>query len=1132
MNRENEMEQPKPSCFKGYDKFLLYAQEQLNNNRANTRYSIFYVDFNGFQMVNDIYGFIEGDRLLAAFADFLCELSGIVLCAHILADNYLCLFEDPRTRDVAQQLSEMERAMDCFLENQRIYHPNCKITANGGFCVIMDGENNLTEAVDNANSARKHAKQTGRVCITWFDANMRSDMRHRKEITAAIQAALRNEEFMFYLQPKVSLQTGKLVGAEVLARWRCADGTIISPDEFIPIMEKDHSIVELDFLIYRKAFEMIERRIQMDLPVVPLSLNVSRAHLDMPNLAERIFALASAYGVPPNLLEFEMTETMYVNNYTEMRNTVQKMHEYGYKVSIDDFGTGYSSLNMLQELSFDVLKLDKKFAVDNERFDRRSRIITAQIIEMANKLHISVLCEGVETLAQAEYLFQIGCDTAQGFYFDCPLTCDEFNRRQAETFYTLPWASSDAEYQEITTMPDQEIRAVTSSIFDVIQGAVIGIDLETYHVLFANNQLFELTGYARAELDIENNRQWYLHFMSKDTAKALQQIVRSCASCTTQQELEFPILPKNQQQRWLRMRSGLAYSPIHGRYLLCTFFDTTSEMEAARTDYNLQMLMDSLQSGIIRVAMEANGQALFIEIASESFYRLCGYDTHVHSANEMFMALFNDEELEILRNKLWMIAVGSATQLEYPIVHPNGMQHWHRLIGSRATQGEDNKWRLDCIISDITEEKTCQQQITIQKKQLNTFYKEVYSNAQCGIMQYTREHSHCIFINAYAAKVLGIENTSHFCQQSATAILHYVHKSDWRKLLQMIRIPEQQSSYEFRIKRADGEIGWLTGSSKLIVGEDGKEIMLYTFVDSTESNQIKQKFMRFNKRIAALLKAVIFEYDYIKDTLYFYQIENANIILPTHIKQYHQRTRNPENAPFQDGQQMFLDIPDDVSIMRDVILKRNVSSGGETWLQCSAYFERDAAGRKTSAIGFYRDVTAEQRVLQRETRRARLDQLTGVCERDTFESLCAEHLRRTSRATECAFFLLNLNDFTILNAEKGIRFGDSVLERIGALLLRDFHRGDIVGRINENCYAALLSGEVSLDITRARAEKICSAVAQLFRNLPFASGSCSIGIAYGHLACYDFNEVYQTAVDALYEVHGPNVYSIKMMHNS
>ncbi|MEI3015337.1 MAG: EAL domain-containing protein [Ruthenibacterium lactatiformans] len=306
---------------------------------------------------------------------------------------------------------------------QQPFHPRSKPQIVSGISALEGGGEGLSAAIDGANIAHKEAKKKYRTACAVFDEALKDEMARAIRLQADLQAALEREQFTFYLQPKVNLRTGRVAGAEALARWKKPDGTVAGPAEFVPLLERTGNVEQLDFMIYEQVCRYLCGRQAGDSIVVPVSVNVSRAHLKDTDFVQKVKQLLIRYGVHPSLMEFELTETMLAESMEEAAAVIRGLRALGCKVSIDDFGTGYSALNLLKELEFDILKLDGSFVSGAAAEGYKSDVILRNIIRMADELYMTVLCEGLETAGQVERLKYVRLYAGTGLLFCTANAC-------------------------------------------------------------------------------------------------------------------------------------------------------------------------------------------------------------------------------------------------------------------------------------------------------------------------------------------------------------------------------------------------------------------------------------------------------------------------------------------------------------------------------------------------------------------------------------------------------------------------------------------------------------------------------------------------------------------------------------
>jgi len=262
---------------------------------------------------------------------------------------------------------------------------------------------------------------------------LRKKSYQQKQIVSGFMEALNRGEFCVYYQPQVHTQSLSVVGAEALARWK-QGGKIISPAEFIPIIEQTGLVCALDFYVLEQVCKDIRKWMLMGITPIKVSVNFSRKHLSNPNLAKDIMNILEKYEMESKYIEIELTETVDEAEAGLLIRFMEDMKQHRVSMAIDDFGTGYSSLNRLRSFPVDVLKVDKSF-IDN--LEERDRIVLSNIIHMANQLQMEVVAEGVETMEQMEYLKENRCHIVQGFLFDKPMPKEQFESRLRIGSYSL-----------------------------------------------------------------------------------------------------------------------------------------------------------------------------------------------------------------------------------------------------------------------------------------------------------------------------------------------------------------------------------------------------------------------------------------------------------------------------------------------------------------------------------------------------------------------------------------------------------------------------------------------------------------------------------------------------------------------
>ncbi len=402
-----------------------------------SRLAVVYADISNFKYINEAYGYNVGDSILVDMAEFISKnVQGVLCSGRFYSDNILCIKEftkDTEVKRVVEVIDDIGHLLAQFL--RRKYSIN-GISVNAGIYIIPDNKADILQSISNANMARKIAKSTKTSRCVVFNPEMFERRKRQIKYIQELDDAIKNEEFCVYLQPKVSGSENRLVGAEALVRWKKPDGTMIYPDEFIPAFEKGGSIVKIDFFVYEKVMAYMRKRLDEGKKVVPISMNVSRMHLQTSDFVKKFKALLDKYKVPTQYLELELTESIYLENLASFSDTMDELRSMGIKLSMDDFGSGYSSLNALNDLKIDLLKIDRIFMRD-ENLRESDKTIIRFIIAMAKNLSMQVLCEGVETDAQRKFLIEAGCDIHQGYLYSKPVDMtvfDDYMEHESELF--------------------------------------------------------------------------------------------------------------------------------------------------------------------------------------------------------------------------------------------------------------------------------------------------------------------------------------------------------------------------------------------------------------------------------------------------------------------------------------------------------------------------------------------------------------------------------------------------------------------------------------------------------------------------------------------------------------------------
>ena len=414
-----------------YSKEFFYqrVRETLHQNSGQNYYLIC-SDIVNFKLINDVFGVAAGDRLLCGIADMYRRYVGEGgICGHLDADRFACLleFDDVFTEQMFISANE---------EINRLQNAK-NVAVKWGIYSVGNQNVTVEQMCDRALLAARSIKEQYGVYYAAYDDKLRDELLRQQAIIDSMETALKEGQFLVYLQPKYRIWDETLAGAEALVRWKHPEWGFQSPAEFIPLFEKNGFITKLDQFVWDKTCFYLRKWDEEGYPPIPVSVNVSRADIYHADIADIMMRTVSKYGLTPSRLHLEITESAYTEDPGQIIETVRHLRELGFVIEMDDFGSGYSSLNMLNQMPIDILKLDMQF-VQSETAKPMDQGILQLIMELARRMHLSVVAEGVETKTQLDRLSETGCEYVQGYYFARPMPEGEFETLMRDQAVKVP----------------------------------------------------------------------------------------------------------------------------------------------------------------------------------------------------------------------------------------------------------------------------------------------------------------------------------------------------------------------------------------------------------------------------------------------------------------------------------------------------------------------------------------------------------------------------------------------------------------------------------------------------------------------------------------------------------------------
>lgn len=397
------------------EKFCLTCKKILEN--TNEVFYILCSDIKNFKLINDIYGYKMGDKLLTCISDKLEETyknQKDCVYGRLGKDNFILM--------IPKSMYFEEMFDNFYIELNEIIGREFKIFVYLGIYEVKDKSIPIRIMIDHAYDAIKQNKNNYKKLIWKYDDSIRENTIKEQKVVSSFNEAIENNEFRMYLQPQADIN-GNIVGAEALARW-CKNDKILSPKEFIPILEKTGLIEKLDKYIWEEAVKTISEWNNEHY----ISINISPIDLYYNDIVKELNNLIKKYKIDKGRLKLEITESVLMIDVKNRLKIIDKLRKSGFTVEMDDFGSGYSSLNMLKNLNFDYVKLDLGFLIDN-RNEEKSKIVLESIIKLCKNIDMKVIIEGVETKKQVEFLKNNNCDLLQGYYYSKPIPVSDYEKK-------------------------------------------------------------------------------------------------------------------------------------------------------------------------------------------------------------------------------------------------------------------------------------------------------------------------------------------------------------------------------------------------------------------------------------------------------------------------------------------------------------------------------------------------------------------------------------------------------------------------------------------------------------------------------------------------------------------------------
>lgn len=400
-----------------FERTLAERISALNNGQDNVAWAVISFDIRHFKVFNNQNGFLAGNELLRQFGEEIQNVIGSDSVARIYADNFYALVEDSRAEQTIHVLHERMK-----------HHGRNSAEIFAGIYTLTGEEKDSKVAMDRARLAAENVRENAYAYCGRYTVEMENALKLESYLISHVDEAITKGWIKVFYQPIVETFSGRIAAMEALSRWDDPVNGFLTPGQFIPVLENAHLLYKVDLYVLETACRTMRQRWNEDNVPIPVSINLSRHDLNLPDLHERVNAILQQYGIPHNLIHLEITESVIFSDEEAVNDHIRAFHNDGFEVWLDDFGSGYSSLNTLQNYDFDCIKIDMQFL---RRENYRTHLMIRSIVDMAKRLGMLTLTEGVETQEQFDFLKSIGCFLTQGYFFSKPDTIERLKENTA-----------------------------------------------------------------------------------------------------------------------------------------------------------------------------------------------------------------------------------------------------------------------------------------------------------------------------------------------------------------------------------------------------------------------------------------------------------------------------------------------------------------------------------------------------------------------------------------------------------------------------------------------------------------------------------------------------------------------------
>lgn len=1123
--------------------------EKLVVGNPDTSFEAVYIDIAHFKIFNEWHGRDAGDDLLRSIA---ATLSSVVqqtkgIAGYLGGDDFVLILPKGLVT---------EQAVDHYLSL-----PPFDTEETIGFLPALGVRDieypmiSVVTACDHAMIAMNAVKGTYAKRLGRYHAAMAEQMEAEAKLLLEVKRALANREFVLYWQPQCNTRTGRIVGLEALVRWQHPERGLVMPGAFIPVLERNNFIASLDLYVWEEACRHIRSWIDRGGTPLPVSVNISRADLYAIDVVETIEELVTRYDLDHALLELEITESAYAEDQ-KMATAVNRLKELGFTILMDDFGSGYSSLNMLKDITVDILKIDMGF-LTRQNDTQRSESILEAIVSMARFMDLRIIAEGAETKEQIDFLQDIGCAYAQGYYFYRPMSTEALEKLIASDNVVDHRGVLSQEMEVIDVNSLLHDDDLSRTIMDHLIGglAVYAVYPDRFELLQVNNEYYRVTGCNSIDLrerqvaisnQVHPDDQPIVKAMFNE---ALRHPVTGAQSVIRRYRL-------NGELMWLRMRAFFLRREQDRIIFFASLSDVTeqkeqeSKLRASQSSLDgvlglarssgkslddltfenrqaaAQIFMQNTPGGLIGGYCEDGFPVLF---ANEELARMAGYETSIEYIEAIdglvSNAIHPDDRQRVMEDVGLDPHEGDEFTTQYRMQRKDGTYFWVSDHG-RVVRTKNERLAVANLCIDIDSTVSMQHALALEDEILHRIIEQSDLNVwvyDVGLDKLAFQNLSTSGLASLLAASASDESTDDLDDGVNNVLRRLSREATWgRPSARTIKVwSDDNEPLTLRVERevvrdAEGKparvIGYLENPPRsaapelAVTGDSNRllDILKGAAVDHWYVNVSTKSFLNSADRRAFRYWAGLSLEDWSGDSL------DERIGAAVH---------SPKDAG---AIRSFLDFDDllarfDEGVRCDTMEFRQMGELGERWMELSyrlVQLEKDGSVYAYLSVN---DIDERKRRELDLADKAEHDALTGLMNRQTAMARMPIAIERTVRSDNTgAFAIIDLDDFKQVNDSYGHLSGDSVLADVAQHLRKAFGSCELICRWGGDEFVVYCEN-VTHDDMAERMTDLCGGTWEaILDDDRRISLSVSIGIAMVPMDGTAFKTVYERADRALY----------------